>query len=208
MNLLRLSKNNTFIYTLSKIRKTIPTTIIAGGAIRDLYHNKPINDVDIYVSLSAIEKNIEIDTEKFWIQMFDIDSRSLFNHEYIKQLGGDDEESYEEKNHIGLVWEIRKSGILYNIIVVDIDPIEYVTRYFDIGLCKAYCDGTKIHLTADFMHDSQFKCLTVVSEEMPQTEFDHMMEYHVKKLKNKYPEHTLVIPPAYEELYKEYNKKI
>lgn len=201
MNLLSLNKNNEFIYTLLKIQKEIPSAIIAGGAIRDLYHNKPINDIDIYVpNLPDLT-----DSEEYWRNVFDIKNIGMYSTDYIKHLG-EDEESYEEKNHIGLVWEVRTGKFLYNIIVVDLEPIEYVTRFFDIGLCKAYCDGTRVRLTADFMHDSQFKHLTVVCESMPQDEFNHMMEYHVKKLQKKYQGYTLIIPPAYDELHTEYSK--
>ena len=204
MNLLSLNKNNEFIYTLLKIKKEIPSAIIAGGAIRDLYHNKFINDIDIYVP------NIPdlTDSEDFWRNVFDIKEDGMYSTDHIKHLGEEDDESYEEKNHIGLVWEMSSGKFLYNIIVVDLEPIEYVIRFFDIGLCKAYCDGTRIRLTADFMHDSQFKRLTIVGESMPQTEFNHMMEYHIQKLQKKYPGYTLVIPPAYDELHKEYSKKL
>ena len=83
--------------------------------------------------------------------------------------------------------------------------MEYVTRYFDVGLCKAYCDGVKLHFSADFMHDTQFKKLTIVTEDIQQDEFNRMMDGHVEKLKQKYPTHALVIPPKYAHLYEEYD---
>ncbi len=207
MKLLRLNKNSDFIFMLSKIREKIPSAIIAGGAIRDLYHNKQINDIDIYIPATGSHSN-EIDDVQYWKQLFDLKTSGLFSSDNIRIMNPESCVGYENNNHIGMVWEITKAEKLYNLIVTDIDPTEYVTKYFDIGLCKAYCDGTRIKLTADFMHDSIFKRLTVVSNSISQEGFNHMMEHHVEKLKNKYPAHTLVIPPEYDEQYKKYTKNL
>lgn len=197
MNLLRLGKNNEYFHTLSKIRQVIPSAIIAGGAIRDLYHNKSISDVDIYVPQGKY-------SEGFWKHLLEL---KLNDTDYVSQPGKDSEH-YEILNHIDAVWEIQKSGTLYNIITVDLEPIEYVLRYFNIGLCKAYCDGTKIRLTADFIHDSRTKQLTIVAEDMSQDEFNHMMNYHIVKLQIKYPEYSLIIPVNYIKLYDEYKDNL
>jgi len=202
VNLSKLSKKHDYIKVLLKIQKDIPCAIIAGGAIRDQYHGKEINDIDIYVPESAGG----VYKEKYWKEVFDLAIGQLFSSDDIEMLGEvDDDGAYTEKNHITGVWEISKSSTKYNIIITAIDPTEYVERYFDVGLCKAYCDGKKLHFTADFMHDTQFKRLTLVAEDIDQEEFDKMMDNHIKKLKLKYPTHTLVIPPKYEQLYKEYN---
>ncbi len=198
MNLLRLNNNNNeYIHALLKIQDYLPEAIIAGGAIRDLYHNKPIKDIDIYV---PNDDTVAIHDVSFWVQLFDLNRM----HGDCIEHSGVEGESYDGKNHIGMVWEIQKLGTLYNIIIVDVNPTDYVNNFFDIGLCKAYCDGKKIRLTADFMRDSQNKLLTVVSKHLPQEEFDGMMDNHVARLKIKYPEHTLVVPPKYEEFYNNY----
>lgn len=206
MNLLRLNKNVDFIAALLRIQKTIPSAIIAGGLIRDLYHDKPIKDVDIYVPLDAPDYNDEVSTcsRFFWNDIFKLKS----SNDYIENMDGEGDEDYDSED-IGMVWEISAQNRLYNIIVVNEKPIDYVEKHFDIGLCKVYCDGKKIRLTSEFLHDSRFKKLTIVSKNIKQEEFARMMNYHVKKLKDKYPDHTLVIPPMYDKFYKLYikNKK-
>ncbi len=201
MNLLKLNKNNEYIHTLLKIQDYLPEAIIAGGAIRDLYHNKPIKDIDIYVPQ---DDGVAVHSVSFWRQVFDLNT---MHGDYIDHSGTDGE-SYNGKNHIGVVWEIQKRGVLYNIIIVDVLPVEYVNDFFDIGLCKAYCDGKKIRLTADFMCDSQNKLLTVVSKHLPQEEFDGMMDNHVARLKTKYPSHTLVVPLKYKDFYNNYQQTL
>lgn len=202
MNLSNLSKKHDYIKVLLKIQKDIPSAIIAGGAIRDQYHGKEINDIDIYVPDTASN----VYKEKYWKDVFALDMGAPFCDDDIEMLGESDEDgNYTEKNHITGVWEITKITTKYNVIITAIDPTEYVERYFDVGLCKAYCDGKKLHFTADFMHDTKFKRLTLVAEDIGQEEFDRMMDNHIDKLKRKYPTHTLVIPPKYEQLYKIYN---
>lgn len=203
MNFSGLSKRHEYINFLLKIQKTVPSAIIAGGALRDQYHDIKINDIDIYVP----NVGEEIYSEKYWKQLFNLKIGKLFSADRIKMMSADSEEGYIDKNFICDVWEITKNRIDYNIIVVDIPPIEYVNKYFDIGLCKAYCDGIKIHFTADFMHDSKFKHLTIVTENIEnigQAQFDFMMDHHIHKLQTKYPTHTLVVPAKYADLYNEY----
>lgn len=200
----RFRKLEEHAYQLRRIKQTIPSAIIAGGIIRDLYHGKNFKDVDIYVPGSGHSESY---SKKFWISQFDLstDKHTLYGNDSINEFTGT-ESDYSERNYIDMVWEIRKVSTLYNIIVVDLDPVEYVERFFDVGLCKAYCDGKKIRLTSDFMYDSQYKQLTIVAEDMPKEEFFFMMNKHVAKLKLKYPGHSLVIPERFEEFYNEFDK--
>jgi len=200
MNLLRLGKNHEYIHTLLKIKEYLPEAIIAGGAIRDMYHKKPIRDIDVYIKKTD---TTPIYQTSFWQQLFALDNTTDYIEHSGKSYTG---KPYTGKTHIGMVWEIRKNGIMYNIIVTDIDPVDYVEQFFDIGLCKAYCDGTKIRLTADFMHDSRNKLLTVVSKHLPQDEFDGMMDRHIAKLRKKYHDYKLVIPAMYKDFYTAYKK--
>jgi len=198
VNLSKLSKSTEYIHILKRIQKYIPTAIVAGGVIRDLYHNKPVNDIDIFVPSDSSEyaEKVSVFMESFWKKIFDITDESVYTPDRISILGEGSEE-YEQKNQVEMVWGVCKNRIDYNIIVLDMDPTEYVNRFFDVGLCKAYCDGTKIRLTSDFLYDSQHKLLTVVSESMPHPEFDYMMDNHIVKLQEKYPNHKLVILPHY-----------
>ena len=203
MDISKLRKNKHYALVLSKIQKTIPEAIIAGGAIRDLCHGKTVKDVDIYVpcETTSTKDSLCAFEEDFWGEIFSFNNPD----DYIEQAG-DSDESYEGKNHIGIVWEIQSEGVLYNIILVDINPIEYVEKYFDIGLCKAYFDGKRFRLTADFINDSKNKTLTVVVNNIKQGEFEHMMEWHVAKLQRKYKDHTVVVPEKYTEMYNKFIK--
>lgn len=207
MNLQRLSKNTEAIYNLLCIRETLPTAIIAGGWLRDLYHDIPFNDVDIYVTEENQIKSADcysIYEEMFWREQFKLKTDGFMAYDNISQPGADG--CYDGKSHIDAVWEIRKGFTRYNIIIVDIDPTDYINQYFDIGLCKAFCDGSRIRLTADFMHDSQHRQLTLVSKEIDEEEFKHVMTRHIPKLRNKYPGYTLIVPEIYQEWYQDFTE--
>jgi len=200
VNLQRLSKNTEAIYNLLSIRDTFPSAIIAGGWLRDLYHDVPINDIDIYVtSVGAENPNYSVYSKDFWCKQFQLKNSGFDNITELTEKG-----NYGDKNHIEMVWDINKGATTYNIIAVDMDPIKYVEQCFDVGLCKAYCDGSRIRLTADFMHDSQHHEITLVSKEINESEFRHVMSRHIPKIKNKYPGHTLVIPEIYQKWYKNF----
>lgn len=200
MNLQRLSKNTEAIYNLLSIRESLSSAIIAGGWLRDLYHDIPFNDIDIYVQEADVKYPIY--AEEFWRNQFQLRSGGFMDYDTIRQPSGGD--AYEGKSHIEAVWEIRKGFTNYNIIILDMDPTEYVEQYFDVGLCKAYCDGSRIRLTADFMHDSQYRQITLVSREIEEDEFKHVMSHHVPKIKNKYPGYTLIVPEIYQDWYQEF----
>jgi len=206
VNLLRLNKQNPYISILNEIKKTIPTAIIAGGAIRDMYHNKPVKDIDIFVPDHS-PTGVDVFSPDFWKQQFGL-ATSIYSDDYVKPVSDGDDGSCNEKEYINMVWEISSNGVLYNIVIANIDPTEYVTRFFDVGLCKAYCDGVKIRLTSDFMYDSKHKKLTLVSEDMSQDEFNYMMDNHIRKLKIKYHGYSLVVPPCYDEHFKKYNSTL
>jgi len=203
VNLQRLSKNTESIYNLLRIREILPTAIIAGGWLRDLYHNIPFSDVDVYVTeIDAVKTKHSIYDKEFWVEQFQLRTDGFMSYDSIHRPG--EGNGYEGKSHINTVWEIRKGFTNYNIIILDMNPTDYVNQYFDIGLCKAYCDGSRIRLTADFMHDSQYKRLTLVSKEIEEDEFLHVMSHHVPKIRNKYPGYTLIVPEMYQDWYQEF----
>lgn len=104
-------------------------------------------------------------------------------------------EVYEKEENIG--------GICYpyNLIFTECPPVEYVTKYFDFGICKAWYDGTYVHMHGDYTNDVNNKTITMV---LPpehviacygslQAGFDSMGE-HAYRIQCKYPSHKVVMP--------------
>lgn len=200
-----LSKIKEPIRTLRKIRNDIGcSAIIAGGYYRDLYNGIAFNDVDIYIR--GDEGDFDSD---FWKQFFNLQVNDFRSMDSIESLSETDEE-YDVANNarIVTVFGMIMNEVKYNLIIVDCDPVQYVHRRFDFGICKVYCDGTKIRFTEAFMADVRNKTLTFSEHEFSKSNFSHAMHVHYTKLKEKYPDHTLVIPERHQKRYQQYKKYI
>jgi hypothetical protein len=204
VNFIKLQKLEESIQILRKIKETLPDAILAGGAIRDVYHNKNVKDYDLFVSGNT---TLDVYKDSFWEKQFSLGNElhvddSITN---LSDLSDSEDASCEGTTHVDTVWEVNKNGSLYNVIILNANPTEYINRFFDIGICKTYSDGRRIRFTSDFMHDSRNHLLTIVSESMSQPDFNRMMDRHVAAVKLKYPGYKLVVPPRFAEYYKEYN---
>lgn len=114
-------------------------------------------------------------------------------------------DSYSSNNKVVEVYErIDRFGdavAQLNLIFVEVPAVEYVTKYFDFGICKAWYDGSYVHMHGDFTNDVNNKTITMV---LPP---EHViacygsvkagleaMEDHACRIKSKYPGHTIVMP--------------
>jgi len=205
VNAANLKKLDHGFLILKQIKKYVPDVILAGGAIRDAYHNKEIKDYDFFISSEGCEEDIY--DEEFWVELLDLNLDGILCDSIFNASDSDDA-SCTHRNHIDLVWEIEKhDGTVYNIIILDMNPEKFVNQYFDIGLCKAYSNGKKLRLTSDFTYDSRYHELTIVQQDMTQEEFYRMMDNHVHRLKLKYPGWKLVVPDRFQDYYDDYNRR-
>ena len=197
-NTTQLSKINEPISILRKIREELPDTVIGGGYFRDLYLDIPFNDIDIYVNAEPENSSMasEIYRSDFWKNLLGLRVGSFLSMDYIRRMGSGDEDYYQ-LNNVRTVFDIVKSEVKYNIILVDQDPVEYVLKTFDFGICKVYSDGNKIHFSEEFLKDVNYRTLTFTKEKVSLSSFKRSMEYHYVKLKKKFPHHKLVLPPVH-----------
>ncbi len=180
---------------LVKLRRFGWNAIIAGGAVRDTYHDRMISDVDIFAEensnfLSKIDSNYaSTKWTEYWKQLFNFneeknDSIKFFGDGYVFNI---------LDNKICAVWEIRKGLKRYQIIVVNKDPRAYVSENFDYGICRAYCDGTKMHFTNEFLQDSLNKTITLYPENLTDKQIEYALDHHIKKIRAKYAGWTPVL---------------
>lgn len=94
-------------------------------------------------------------------------------------------------------------GITYplNLIFTECPPVEYVTKYFDFGLCKTWYDGEFVHMHGDYTNDVNNKTITMVLPDEhiiacygSVAEGVARMQDHVDRLRAKYPSHKVVMP--------------
>jgi hypothetical protein len=190
--------------------------IIAGGAIRDLYFNILARDIDVFI-LDPDASNYQYkdgkrtykyqNGKKSHFVDYKTNIEKLFEITLFKKAYSDDcVHSFNDSNsfsssgnlnlpHITKIWQVIKNRIPFDVIFLDCDPVTYVNKYFDIGLCKAYCDGHKLTYTADFFKDVQNKTFTIVGEGITPKELKHIINHHIPKLRNKYPGYVVQLGP-------------
>ncbi len=197
------------------------TAILAGGAIRDDFTHKPINDYDIFLwdprhsrefsgmDLKSASFEMERTTEFVDIlQTLELDQLFHDNGPYGPCTGdGDPLNSPGIGAKLTGVWEAELDYNKYQLIYTKINPIEHLNLYFDIGLCKAYCDSVKIRYTPDFMKDINNRTLTILAEEMTYDQFEYAYDYHIDKLRLKYPTFKVVVAPHNQHLFELYQLK-
>lgn len=184
-----ISKRSSMVIQLRKLINVGWNAIIAGGAVRDTYHDRPVSDIDIFVKeddkmLSMLGSNYASQKwTDYWKQMFNYtesknDKIRFFGDGYVFNVLDDD---------ICGVWEIRKGLKKYQIIMLKQDPRDYVSEKFDFGLCRAYCDGRKLHFTNEFLEDSLNKTITLYPENLTKKQIDYAVNHHIQKIRQKYP---------------------
>ncbi len=191
------------------------SAILAGGAIRDDYTGVETSDYDIFLQdprysnefmgtgMDTLSRNFLTDREREFNVLFSPEVECIY-----------DTDSYgpkrKDENGVGAqltsIWNMIIEYNEYQLIYTYLRPTDHVNKYFDIGLCKAYCDGNKIRYTADFLRDIKNRTMTVVAQDMTQEQFNYALDHHVNKLEWKYPGYRLEVEPHNQKLYTEYNR--
>ncbi len=76
----------------------------------------------------------------------------------------------------------------YQLMHVNVAPIDFVSAEFDIGLCKIWHDGDKVTETEGFKVDRENKTFTIDGIHLGQKNFDWAVNKHLPRLKILYPD--------------------
>lgn len=167
---------------------------IAGGFIRDTLNERPIKDIDIYISFTG-SKNIreEIRNVETSLQTF---IHGNINHKYAGICRFEPIKKSEYTNP--KILKVDEASIsdgrdvmAFNFIYID-DTIDEFIDSFDIGLCKVYyTPNTGIVYHIDYIKDVENKTITVytsagnlnhlfrVSKKYPEFKIQFSEEYYV-----------------------------
>jgi len=192
------TKNNHIVQDLLNIRQLWYDAVIGGGAVRDAFHRKPYNDVDIFINFETGALNV--DNRDQYPPL----GTPLTNDDWLKHWGrllrckptdnirflGSNYNFGDINNHILGVWNIIKSRTNYQIILISMGTHKYIQDFFDFGICKAYCDGEKMHFTEQFLKDYMQKTITLYPEYLSTAQIEYAKGHHLQKIKNKYPNYT------------------
>lgn len=125
---------------LQQLQKQNPTTILAGGAIRDLYCGRqPINDLDFFANT---EQGIPV------FQQFAVDAS---------------QKDYEGMEFIeAILWYPNGQPLPCNVICGSgYSTTTQLLESFDFGLCQIAFDGVKIIKTSAFDWDFKHATMTL-----------------------------------------------
>jgi hypothetical protein len=193
------------IRKLRHLRQYFPSAILAGGALREDYMDKfdEINDYDFFIKSPTdhASKTAEEIIEKVIHIVFPnpLDVEVLLDSAYLtKEESESDERSPGALAEITSVWDvIDNDGENYQLIFSKQNPIQHVENHFDIGLCKTYCDGKKIHYSDDFLTDVKNRTMTIVGKNMTKEQVEYAVFYHADRLEWKY-DFRIVLPQQYQ----------
>lgn len=167
------------------------SAIIAGGAIRDAYFKRKPKDVDIYLW------HTKSSTEDPQIKTLE-DMATYLGTSALKDLSTQSAENSmagRSTNLIHSVYAAERNGRRYEFIFVKCPPKTYVREYFDVGICKCWYDGNRVHYTHDFMYDATNRTLSIVGR-MNAQELYNTLNNHLRRLQEKFPHHDVRIDPS------------
>lgn len=196
--------NSTHIEFLRQFRQFLcgnPDTssvIIAGGAVRDSYFKKPINDIDIYyqhlpdVLVDGPEME-NLNTLKSFAKT--LPSSDTFG----ASVAFDSATPRENWNITGSygspfirsIVDVVHMGQRYQLIAVNMPAVEFVEKHFNVDLCRCWCDGKRMRYPSAFMRDAKNKTITIAGD-IGRQQYHYTYQHHLPKIQEKYPDFTVV----------------
>lgn len=137
---------------LSEVQAIFHGAVIAGGALRDLYNDKPIKDVDIFIPVDGL--SLESDYEDIWDMFAGEDITSDKSSVYGVK-------SAEEGRDLYAIFRLVKPDCKYDLIVCTHNACKIET--FDINICQLCHDGVQLHTTPAYHEAVQTKTLKVMN---------------------------------------------
>lgn len=190
--------------------------IVAGGAIRDSLNGRQIKDVDVFIhgrykhhvlakfsnlafcrgSADRPKRRPSYGSGVPPLAMSAATTRSPYGNTDDCHMANDVDGVYEMP--FIKVSASHTSSTDVQVIFLFDDPVQYVNRGFDFGLCKTWYDGDYIHCHGDYLRDASSKTITLVlpPNVIPRVRGNARLERvisHGHRIKSKYPDHRLII---------------
>ena len=173
-----LSEQNipyTWKEVLCTVQRAFPGACIAGGALRDLDHLKPVKDVDIFIPLTQ--------------RLSDKKIRSLLDFPYstfnVHLMNINKTKTCDRT--IWSIYHLHMYGIEFELIFAVPNACDIKT--FDINICQIEFDGINVRTTTEYCHGVQNKEIHFVN---PQSQ--KRQDERIARIKEKYTEYKIIIP--------------
>jgi hypothetical protein len=165
-----LSIPDSWCELLKQLQEQNPTTVLAGGAIRDLYCGRtPVNDLDFFAN---DEKGIPVFSQFY----SDVTEKDYEGMEFVDAI----------------IWYPKASPLPCNIICGSgYDSTMQLLESFDFGICQIAFDGLNIIKTWAFDWDFKHAVMTLRLTERHQGRRDLSLA-RFERWQSKYPDFSLV----------------
>ena len=140
---------------LKQVQEVFPSAIIAGGALRDLMHGKPIKDVDIFVPVHLDYcGNLYIVYEAMW---------NAFAGENIIVYPNSQYSVYKPEEADRDLYAIFKLNRTYKYDLILCTPEAANITTFDINICQITYDGKITRFTGAYAYGFLTRTLKVMN---------------------------------------------
>lgn len=163
---------------LKEVQAVFPSAVIAGGALRDLMHGRPIKDVDIFIPVSkdyigSLDAAYEAMWDAFAGEDITLDEQTQYG---VRTLEDKDRDLYA-------IFKLVKRD-KYDLILCTPEAARIET--FDINICQITYDGQHIRTTGAFAHGFLTKTLKVMN--VNRTDRN---KARLERIQQKYPDYTV-----------------
>jgi hypothetical protein len=178
---------------LEALQRALPGSVhIAGGAVRDTILDRPIRDIDIFLSHAASDRAAALLRTKFgYVKVGEWVRYEGFSDPMVERVGKF--EKADETIPICLIG-----------LAEDLDPYDNIAR-FDFGVCMAAWQGGHCEMITsdDFKRDIESKIFRLCRADNL-AQFSYSMVRFEKLTADRYKGWTLSVPSQFEALAKEH----
>lgn len=167
--------------TLASVQGYFPEAEIAGGALRDLWHDKTAKDVDIFIPVSDSRAGDDDFKETVEEALLKIDPYlELVKASIYGQSGNVATPGFR---NIYLIYRLNIEGVIFECIFIE-DRGEDMIEVFDLSIAQIGYDGSQIRYTANFFRTVSDKVIRVCNVNRSDRQTKRM-----ERVLAKYPEY-------------------
>lgn len=161
---------------LEELEVIDPTCILAGGAPRDWFFNKPASDLDFYIY------DARCFGQSDWQKRLD---KTLLDVKPLGFIEGETDEDYLSMKELRYVFEGEYYGVKIQVMIMNKSTYSSVVNHFCVDTSKIWWKGGSIIPTWDFL-------LAHATKTLKYNEGHEAKERYMLKMKEKYPTYRVI----------------
>lgn len=179
---------------LKKIQEVFPSAVIAGGAIRDLYHNREPKDVDVFIPVTLEEFELKFGTGEMYDMLNGLNplwhclAASIYGQSTIP------EEHNKGFREIYSIYQVTVDDMPYELIFIRKEE-HNIMQDFDINICQCTYDGKRVTLSNNFLEGVLTKTIKVCNVNRKDRQAKRL-----QRMTDKFPEYKIEHPEYSEEI--------